>query len=87
LDAWTIAKPLLLYIIAPLALGVLVRSQAGGFADSAHPVVKKVTVIDTLIMLALVLWIYGAEFLRAVGTYAIVTQLLFYTIAATAAYG
>jgi BASS family bile acid:Na+ symporter len=86
-DAWTIAKPLLLYVTAPLALGVLIRSQVGAFADRAHPVVKKVTVIDTLIMLALVLWIYGAEFLRAVGTYAIGTQLLFYTIVTAAAYG
>jgi BASS family bile acid:Na+ symporter len=82
-----IAKPLMLYITAPLLIGVLTRSQIETFADKAHPVVKKVTAIDTLTMLALVLWIYGAEFLRAVGTYAIATQLLFYTIVAAAAYG
>jgi BASS family bile acid:Na+ symporter len=86
-DAWTIAKPLVLYIIAPLTVGVAIRSRMGRVADRAHPVVKRVTIIDTLIMLALVLWIYGAELLRAVGTYAIGTQLLFYTIVAAASYG
>ena len=85
-DAWMIAKPLLLYIIAPLVIGILIRSQAEVFAGRAHPLVKKITGVDTLIMLLLVLWIYADEFLNAVGTYAIGGQFLFYLIVAAAAY-
>ena len=85
-DAWTIAKPLMIYITAPLAAGVLIRAHAEALASRMHPVVKKVTAADALIMLALVLWIYGAEFLNAVGTFAIGSQLLFYTIVAIATY-
>jgi BASS family bile acid:Na+ symporter len=86
-DPWTIAKPLVLYIAIPLVFGASIGFQAPAFASVAHPIVKRATLIDTAIMLALVLWIYGAEFLRAVGTYAIGTQLLFYTIVAAGAYG
>lgn len=85
-DAWTIAKPLLLFIVVPLVIGILIRSRAQVFAERAHPVVKKITSVDTLIMLLLVLWIYAGEFFNAVGTYAIGGQFLFYLIVAAGAY-
>ncbi len=85
-DAWTIARPLVLYIALPLAVGLLVRIGREALADRVHPLVRKVTVIVTLLMLALVLWIYGAEFLQAVGTFAIGTQLLFYLMVAGCSY-
>lgn len=85
-DAWTIARPLVLYIALPLAVGLLVRIGREALAERVHPLVRKVTVIVTLLMLALVLWIYGADFLLAVGTFAIGTQLLFYLMVAGCSY-
>jgi BASS family bile acid:Na+ symporter len=86
-DAWAIARPLVFYIIAPLAIGVLVRSLAKTVADRVLPTVKNVAVIVTVIMLALVLWIYEPDFVRTVGSFAVATQLLFYAIVACCSYG
>jgi bile acid:Na+ symporter, BASS family len=86
-SAWTIAQPLVLYIATPLAVGAIIRIFAEPFAEKAHPIVKRVTGIDTVIMLGLILWIYQTEFISAIGTYAIGTQLLFYLLVTAAAYG
>src|SRR5512137_2257303 len=51
-DPWTIAKPLLFFIVVPLIIGVAVRRAAEGFADKAAPVVKKVTGLGTIILCA-----------------------------------
>jgi len=86
-DAWTIAKPLVFYIAAPLAVGVAVRRFSEAFAERAHPIIKKVTAVDSLVLLAIIFWIYGKDFLGAVGSYAIGTQILYYAIVTAAAYG
>ena len=85
-DVWSIARPLLLYIATPLALGLLIRILKETVADRAHPLVGKITGIVTVLMLALVLLIYGTEFLAAIGTFAIGVQVLFYGLAAGCSY-
>jgi BASS family bile acid:Na+ symporter len=83
--AWTIARPLLFFIAAPMAIGILVRWGSKSLAEVSHPIVKKVTGVDTIIMLGIVLWIYRADILSALGSYAIGTQFLFYGVIAIAA--
>jgi BASS family bile acid:Na+ symporter len=85
-DIWSIARPLLLYIAAPLVAGLLIRMVREVFADRVYPLVGKVTGIVTIVMLALVLLIYGKEFLAAIGTFAIGVQVLFYALAAGCSY-
>lgn len=85
-DPWAIAKPLLLFIAIPLVIGVAIRKFSEGFAERSAPIVKKVTGLNTLILCALLLWIYRAEIFSAVGTYAIATQILYYALLGTAAY-
>jgi BASS family bile acid:Na+ symporter len=85
-DAWTIAKPLVLYIAVPLAVGVAVRAAAEGVAERAHPIVRKVTAVDTLVLLVIIFWLYGKDFLGAVGSFAIGTQVLYCAVVAAAAY-
>ncbi|MDX9788186.1 MAG: bile acid:sodium symporter [Salinivirgaceae bacterium] len=86
-DTWTIAKPLVLFIAFPLALGIAVRRAAEPFAEKAHPIVKKVTGIDTLLLLIILLLANWRDFLGAVGTYAIATQFVYYGVLAAASYG
>ncbi len=86
-DARTIAKPLIFFIAIPLVIGIVIRLAAVAFAEKAHPLVKKVTGVDTVIMVVLVFWIYGKDFLGAIGTYAIGTQILYYAAIALASYG
>jgi len=85
-DAWTIAKPLLLFVLVPLAIGVMIQRGSAPVAARLHPWVKKTTGVATLVMLGLCVVVYGKGFLSAVGTYAIGTQILFFSVAASAPY-
>jgi BASS family bile acid:Na+ symporter len=85
-DPWTIAKPLLLFIVVPLVVGAVIRSAAEKPAERVAPIVKTVTGLNTLILCAALLWVYRSEIFSAVGTYAIVTQLLYYTLLGFASY-
>ncbi len=86
-DTWTIAKPLLFFIALPLAIGICVRLLNSALADKAHPVVKKVTSVDIIIMLGIVMLLYWRDFLSAVGSFAIGVQILYYCLLGAAAYG
>lgn len=85
-DPWTIAKPLLLFIALPLALGAAVRRAAEPAAEKAAPIVKMVTSLNTLLLLAILLWVYRGEIFSAVGTYAIGSQILCYALLGFASY-
>jgi BASS family bile acid:Na+ symporter len=85
-DPWTIAKPLLFFIAMPLLIGVAVRRAAEVFAEKAAPIVKTVTGLNTLILCAVLLWVYRGEILSAVGTYAIGTQIIYYGVLGVASY-
>lgn len=85
-DPWTIAKPLVFFIAIPLGVGIVIRSVARPFADKTAPIVKKVTGLNTLILCAVLLWLYRSEIFSAVGTYAIGTQILCYALLGFGAY-
>lgn len=79
-DPWTIAKPLLFFIAIPLIIGVVIRRASETFAEKAAPVVKRVTTLNTIVLCAVLLWVYKSEIFSAVGTYAIGSQILFYAL-------
>lgn len=85
-DAWTIAKPLLFFIVVPLIIGLIIRRFSETFAEKLAPIVRKVAGLDTLLLGVVLLWLYRAEIFGAVGTYAIGTQLLYYAVLGVAAY-
>jgi len=86
-DAWTIAKPLLFFVLLPLAIGIMIQRASAPVAAKIHPFVKNTTGIATLVMLALCVVVYGKGFISAAGTYAIGTQILFFSVATAASYG
>jgi BASS family bile acid:Na+ symporter len=85
-SAWTIAKPLLFFVLAPLAIGMAIQRASAPVAAKLQPVVKRMAGLATIIMLALCLVDYGKGFIGAVGTYAIGTQILFFSVATAAPY-
>lgn len=85
-SAWTVAKPLVLLLLVPLGIGLALQRGAPGLAERVHPFVKRVTGIDTVVMLLLCVAVYGKEFLELVGSHAIGAQLLFFTAATLAPY-
>ena len=85
-NAWTIAKPLLFFVLAPLAVGFAIQHRSAPVASKLHPPVKKVTGIDTILMLLLCLILYGKEFIGMAGSYAIGAQILFFSAATASPY-
>lgn len=85
-DAWTIGKPLVLFIAIPLIIGALIRSAAEAFAGKAAPVVKKVTGLNMLALGTVIILLYKNEIVSAVGTFAIATQLLYYALLGAGSY-
>jgi BASS family bile acid:Na+ symporter len=85
-NPWIIAKPLLFFIATPLVLGVVIRRFAETFAEKTAPIVKTVTGLNTLILCAVLLWVYKSEIFSAVGTYAIGSQILLYAVLGFASY-
>lgn len=85
-SAWTIAKPLLFFLLLPLVTGIAIQHYYEPASARIKPAVKRITGISTIIMLALCIVIYGKDFINAVGTYAIGSQILFFVIAPMASY-
>jgi BASS family bile acid:Na+ symporter len=85
-SAWTVAKPLLFLVLIPLVIGVAVRNRWGGFASRIQPFVKKLTGVDTLVMLICVVAIYGKGFIGSIGSWAALAQAIFYTVITAGAY-
>jgi bile acid:Na+ symporter, BASS family len=85
-SAWAVAKPLLVLVLIPLVIGVVIQNRWASTASIIQPFVKKGTGVDTLIMLILVVIIYGKGFIGAIGTYAIGTQVVFFTVITAASY-
>jgi BASS family bile acid:Na+ symporter len=85
-DPWTIAKPLLFFIAMPMVIGAAIRRVAEPVAERAAPIVKRVTGLNTLVLCAVLLWVYKGEIFSAVGTYAIGSQILCYALLGFASY-
>jgi BASS family bile acid:Na+ symporter len=84
--AWMIAKPLLSVVLLPLVIGMVILRRAPAFAARAQPVVKKVTGVATIIMLGLCVVIYGEGFLGSAGSFATLTQVIFYAVVTAVSY-
>jgi BASS family bile acid:Na+ symporter len=84
--AWMIAKPLLSVVLLPLVIGMVILRRAPAFAGRAQPVVKKVTGVATIVMLGLCVVIYGEGFLGSAGSFATLTQVIFYAVVTAVSY-
>jgi bile acid:Na+ symporter, BASS family len=85
-SAWTVAKPMLLLVMIPLVVGIAIQMRWPSPASFLQPYIKKGTTVDTLLMLLLVVIIYGSGFVGAIGTWAILAQVLFFTLTIVASY-
>ena len=83
---WSIAKPLVAFNLLPLAIGIAIRGAWPGFAEKAQPLVKAMTMAAIALMLAAILGRYGAGIATMIGTYAIGTQFLYFSLCGAAAY-
>lgn len=80
-SAWTIAKPLILFLMVPFAVGLVIQHRSAVLASRIEPFINKVTGIDTLVMLLLCIVIYGKRFIALQGSYVIGAQLILFSLA------
>jgi BASS family bile acid:Na+ symporter len=83
-DTWTIAQPLLYWILGPLAVGKTIRGAAAPVAARFRPIVKTVTTLATILMLGCMMVVYGRDMWGTVGSLAVFAQVLFLVMTAGA---
>jgi BASS family bile acid:Na+ symporter len=77
---WRIARPLLLFILTPLACGMALRQVAPGVAERLRPAIEKITAASGLLLFVVVVVLYGRGIIDAYGSHAILAQLVFLVI-------
>ena len=78
-DPWSIARPLLMLIIAPLAVGMLIKSRAETFAARAAPLISKLGNASLLLLLILLVALNARALRAVIGSGSILATLLFFT--------
>ena len=68
INPWSIAYPLMIYMLLPLFIGMVIKAIRPVFADIIQPFVKKITAVTVLIVVVLALFIASPAFVRAYGT-------------------
>jgi bile acid:Na+ symporter, BASS family len=76
-SAWAIAKPLLMVVLLPMAVGVFVRRN-WDVATQLLPVAKKLAGLFGLIWSVLCLIIYGKGLLSMAGSFSVAAELIFF---------
>jgi BASS family bile acid:Na+ symporter len=79
-DAWAIAKPLLMVVLLPLAIGMAILHASRGSAGRLQPFVKKTTVLATIALAVLSIVVYGKDLLGVKGSLAVAAQIVFFLV-------
>ena len=79
-SAWAIAKPLLMVVLLPMAVGVLIRRGSDAIASKLLPVAKRIAGLAGFLWAVFCLIIYGKGLLTMAGTFAVLSQLIFFGV-------
>jgi BASS family bile acid:Na+ symporter len=85
-SAWTIANPLVVVILLPMAVGMLILRASRRTASGMQPFVKKATGLFTIATGILCVIVYGKGLLGTAGSFAVVSQLIFFAVVTTVPY-
>lgn len=84
--AWDVARPLLLFILLPLAAGMAILRASPNLATRIQLFVKKTTFITAIAVFVLCMIIYGKGLLGVPGSFAVASQVIFFLIVTTCTY-
>jgi bile acid:Na+ symporter, BASS family len=76
-DPLSIARPLVLFVVAPLAAGMLVREISATVADHAKAPVAAATGVAATVLMVIVILMHSPGVIVAFGSYAIAMQIVF----------
>ncbi|QWW71151.1 bile acid:sodium symporter family protein [Rhizobium sp. WYJ-E13] len=74
----SIARPLLLLVLAPFAAGIAFRRLSARWADRCHPIMKTLVTLNILLLLIIAIAQNWRDVIGAVGTWAIAAQFIYY---------
>ena len=77
-DAWTIARPLVLFILLPLTIGMFVKSGASAFADRAAPVLARIGNVALLVVFVLLIAINLRALLGILGSFVVIAAVIYF---------
>jgi predicted Na+-dependent transporter len=80
-DPWSIARPLILLMLIPLALALFIRARYAGIAGALHPYMARASTIALILVIAAGLLANLNALLGVVGGGAIIALLLFLALA------
>lgn len=83
---WAIAKPLLIVVLIPMAIGVIIRRKSDPTATKIQPFAKKLAGLAGLIWCLSCVAIYGKALLGVVGELAVLSEVVFFVIICLATY-
>jgi BASS family bile acid:Na+ symporter len=79
-SGWAIAKPLLMVVLMPMVVGTAILRASAATAAKIQPIVNGMTGVSTLAMLTLCVAVYGGGMLGSVGSLALLSQFVFFSI-------
>lgn len=85
-DPVALARPLVLFVLLPLIVGMAVRARSAAAADRVRPLVAVVTSFAGGALLVVTGVLHAGSVLGAIGSYAIATQVLFFAAVTAAAH-
>lgn len=77
IDAWDIAKSLIVLMLIPLGIGLMMRSHSPESASHWQPVMNKISSLAILVLLVVGLGLNVSNILSLIGTGGIIALLLF----------
>jgi BASS family bile acid:Na+ symporter len=75
-DAWEIAKPLLMLIVAPLVIGMIIRTLAASFSAQAARLLAKLGNLALLLLFVLLIALNLGPLFEVIGSSAILAAML-----------
>lgn len=85
-DAWTVARPILLLVLLPLLVGMAVFAAAPRLAAALHPWAKAVGGVAALLLLVLCAVVYGRSMAATFGERVVAAELLLLGLLTLTAY-
>ncbi len=77
MDAWSIAKSLIVLMLIPLILGLLVRSNSPDTAKKWQPLMNKIGALGIIVLLVVGLGLNASNVISLIGTGGFLALLLF----------
>lgn len=77
IEAWTVARPLLVLLVLPMGIGMCLRAVHRPIAEKVLRIARPVATMATVVLLAAIAIRYAQGFIDAIGSFAIAGQLVY----------